>query len=97
MKLILRINDGSDGILALRAARHLIDNPEKPDAILQYGGDGGPTVWVRRNKASITAYELPAPAVAPPATVDNGGAGQSGSVPFLHSAMDNDGAQQRVG
>ena len=58
MKLILHIKDGSDGILALRAARHLIDHPEKADAVLQYGGDAGTEVWARRNKASITAYEL---------------------------------------
>jgi hypothetical protein len=57
VKLILRLRDGSDGILALRAARHLIDNPEKCDALLQYGGDGGPQVWARRNKSSITAIE----------------------------------------
>ena len=57
MKIILHLKDGSDGILALRAARHLIDNPEKPDVLLQFGEDGGPIVWGRRNKASITAYE----------------------------------------
>ena len=57
MRIILHIKDGSDGILALRAARHLIANPEKPDALMQYGGNGGPIVWARRNKASITAYE----------------------------------------
>ena len=56
MKVILHLKPDSDGILALRAARHLIDNPEKRDAILQYG-EGGPVVFARRNKASITAYE----------------------------------------
>lgn len=57
MKIILHIKDDSDGTLALRAARYLVENPEKPDVILQYGGEGGPVCFARRNKTSITAYE----------------------------------------
>ena len=53
MKIILHLKDGSDGILALRAARHLIDRPKKSDALLQYGGDGGPVMWALRNKSSV--------------------------------------------
>ena len=57
MKLILHLKKDSDGILALRAATHLVQNPDKKDCIMQYGGEGGPLVFARRNKASITAYE----------------------------------------
>ena len=62
MKLILHIRDGSDGMLALRAARHLIDHPDKADALLEYSGLDGRvmgTVWVKRGKASLIAHEQP--------------------------------------
>lgn len=55
-RIILHLKDGSDGVLALRSAqKHLKDRPEWPECI--YGYADGSNVFVRTNKASITAYE----------------------------------------
>lgn len=53
-KLILHLNDGSSGILALRAATSLIRDGYT-DCIYAY--EDGTDIYVRRNKSSITAIE----------------------------------------
>ena len=56
MRIIINLKDGSDNrILAIRAAGHLIEHPEKADALMEY--ENGVRMWVRRNKASISVWE----------------------------------------
>lgn len=52
MTVIFRDIPPDDMILAVRAAKWLIERPPQRDAILAYGG--GPEFYVKRNKASIT-------------------------------------------
>ena len=55
MKIILKDMDPDDWILGIRAAKWLMGQLKK-DAILTYGaGEFTKDIYVRRNKASITA------------------------------------------
>lgn len=58
MKIILHLPNGSDGILALRAARNLIEHNHNTCI---YTFTDGTVVDVRKNKRSVTAYEIPKP------------------------------------
>lgn len=55
IKVILRLNEGSSGILATRAAMALLASDHK-DCIYSFGDTH---IWARRNKSSVTAYEEP--------------------------------------
>jgi hypothetical protein len=59
VRVILNLADGlKNDILALRAARWLMDHPDRSDAILQYGDSNDPpTMYAKRNKASISVWE----------------------------------------
>lgn len=60
-RIILNIEDWSNATLAVRAARYLIDNPDKADCLLEYGdSDNPPRMWARRGKSAIIVYEQPA-------------------------------------
>ena len=54
MKIILHLQPGSDGTLALRAANDLIENGHQ-NCVYTY--TDGTVVYVQRNKLSITAFE----------------------------------------
>lgn len=57
-RIILNIEDWSNATLAVRAARYLIDNPEKPDCLLEYGdSNNAPRMWAKRGKSAIIVYE----------------------------------------
>ncbi|EQA96884.1 hypothetical protein [Sphingobium baderi] len=59
-RIILNIEDWSNATLAVRAARYLIDNPEKSDCLLEYGDSSRPpSFWAKRGKGSIIVYEQP--------------------------------------
>ena len=74
-KIILNVDQRSNAMLAYRAAMHLLDHPEKADALLDYG-DGHARMWAKRGKGSVIVHEQysasnPAPhndveAVSPP-------------------------------
>lgn len=55
VRIILSVADGSDGILALRAARALLASDHR-DCVYAY--DNGASIWAKRNKASVTAREI---------------------------------------
>ena len=59
VRIILNVcRDGA--ALGSRAACYLIDNPEKADALLEYGeGNDPPRYWVRRAKSSIVVWQQP--------------------------------------
>lgn len=58
-RIILHLINDS-GILAIRAARHLLEQPEKDDALLEYGDSNDPpTFYAKRNKHSVTVWEQP--------------------------------------
>lgn len=51
-RIILNIEDWSNATLAVRAARYLIDNPDKPDCLLEYGDSNSPPrMWAKRGKS----------------------------------------------
>jgi hypothetical protein len=56
MKIILKDIEPDDLILGIRAARWLLEQIDKKDAILCYGTSSANTkdFYVRRNKASVT-------------------------------------------
>ena len=54
MTVIFRDVDPDDFILAIRAARWLLERPNQKDAILAYGEGVTTDFYVRRNKTSIT-------------------------------------------
>ena len=59
-RIILNIEDWSNATLAVRAARYMLDNPEKPDALLEYGDSNNPpSFWAKRGKSAIIVYEQP--------------------------------------
>lgn len=59
-RIILNIEDWSNATLAVRAARYMLDNPEKPDALLEYGDSNNPPrFWAKRGKSAIIVYEQP--------------------------------------
>ena len=59
-RIILNIEDWSNATLAVRAARFLIDNPERTDCLLEYGDSKDPPrMWAKRGKGSIIVYEQP--------------------------------------
>lgn len=53
-RIILHLRDGSDGVLALRAAK-LLERDGFDSCV--YGFGARETIFARRNKASITVYE----------------------------------------
>lgn len=60
-RIILNIEDWSNATLAVRAARYLIDNPDKSDCLLEYAyGGNPPRMWAKRGKSAIIVYEQPA-------------------------------------
>ena len=55
MRIILKDIDPDDFVLAIRAARWMLDNAEKKDAIIAYGeGSNTFDFYVRRNLSSVT-------------------------------------------
>lgn len=58
-RIILNVKNMENGLLSYRAARHLIDNPDKIDAVLEYG-EGIATMYVKRGKGSIIVMEASA-------------------------------------
>lgn len=60
IRLILHINEGSDGILALRAARALIRDGYRECV---YGFEGGAYIYAYRTRTGIAAREEPTPEV----------------------------------
>ena len=61
-RIILNIENWDNALLATRAARHLIDNPDKPECLLEFKGlDGGTMamMWAKRGKIAIIVYEQP--------------------------------------
>ncbi|WDA36386.1 hypothetical protein [Sphingobium sp. YC-XJ3] len=59
-RIILNIEDWGNATLAVRAARYLIDNPEKPDCLLEFESSSSPRMWAKRGKSAIIVYEQPA-------------------------------------
>ena len=55
MKVILSADKEDDLILALRAAKFLMNHPDRKDAILMYGEEPTTDFYVRRGKAAIIA------------------------------------------
>jgi hypothetical protein len=74
MKVILTDLDPDDWILGVRAAKWLMDRFQK-DAVISYGeGNAAKDIYVKRNKASITARQCHwrSPQVNASAESDNG-------------------------
>lgn len=61
-RIILRINGGSDGILALRAAHSLIRDGHKHCA---YAYENGAVIWAYRTKTAVVAREEIQPRLIP--------------------------------
>lgn len=56
IRIILNLkNPDSSFVLAGRAGQYLVDNPEKNDALLEYGGIK--MFYAKRNKKSISVWE----------------------------------------
>jgi len=72
-RVILNIEDWSNATLAVRAARYLIDNPKKPDCLLEYGDSNDPPrMWAKRGKGSIIVYEQPSHRAEAPFRMEGG-------------------------
>lgn len=54
-RIILHINDGSDGILALRAARSLMNTPYRRSCIYSY--ENGVNVYAYHTQTGVAARE----------------------------------------
>lgn len=59
IRIIINLKEGSEQYgLAMRAARYMVERPDKQDALLDYGDSNHPPrFYVRRNKASISVWE----------------------------------------
>ena len=57
-RVILNIQNWDNAVLATRAARHLIDNPDKSDCMLEFAiGESPPRMWAKRGKSAVIVYE----------------------------------------
>jgi len=54
-KIILNIKDVGNIVLAARAAKYLLDRPERIDALVEYGDTH--RYYVKQNKKSISVWE----------------------------------------
>jgi len=60
VRIIVNDVPPEDFVLVARAVKYLVGQPDKKDAILQYGDVGsGLALYVRRNKSSITVSRVP--------------------------------------
>lgn len=58
-RIILHLINDS-GTLAVRAARYLMERPERKDAMLSYGdSNDAPAFYVKRGLKSVTVWEQP--------------------------------------
>lgn len=61
-KLIFHLKNTNSGIVAMRAAKFLLERPDREDALLEYTtsfmyDEVKHSFYVKRNKASITVWQ----------------------------------------